>query len=146
MKFRIKAWLVILLVCADLSLAKLAIPQENSGASPTTLPKKLTLVTATMCEKIAGVAPLNEAIVFSVAIGKVSCFTSFDPVPEQTVIYHQWFYRDKLTTKRKLTLQTPRWSSFSSIQLRDVDKGPWRVEVTDAEGNSMKTLRFSITD
>jgi hypothetical protein len=104
------------------------------------------MVRASMCESIEGVTPRNEAIVFSVAIGKVSCLTSFDPVPEQTIIFHNWFYRDELTTSRQLTLQTPRWSTFSSIQLRDADKGPWRVEVTDENGNNMQTLRFSITD
>jgi hypothetical protein len=45
-----------------------------------------------------------------------------------------------------LTINTPRWSTFTSVQLRDADKGPWRVEITDKSGNLMHTLRFSITD
>ncbi|MBW1746394.1 MAG: DUF2914 domain-containing protein, partial [Deltaproteobacteria bacterium] len=35
---------------------------------------------------------------------------------------------------------------FSSIQFREADKGLWRVEITDPEGNIFHVLRFSITD
>lgn len=48
--------------------------------------KKLTLVRAVMCEGIQDFKPWNQAVVFSISIGKVSCFTSFDPVPETTYI------------------------------------------------------------
>ena len=146
MTFRINIGVIILSVCATLFLCGQALPQENEEGPPAPAPQALTMVKASLCESIEGATPRNEAIVFSVAIGKVSCLTSFDPVPEQTVIFHNWFYRDELTTRRQLTLQTPRWATFSSIQLRDADKGPWRVEVTDENGNNMQTLKFSITD
>ncbi len=99
-----------------------------------------------MCEGIKELTPENQAIVFSITIGRVSCFTSFDPVPEETFIYHNWFCRDRLSTRIKLSLQPPRWSTFSSIQLREADQGPWRVEVTDQDGRILHLLRFSITD
>jgi hypothetical protein len=53
---------------------------------------------------------------------------------------------DKLSTKKKLVLKPPRWSTFSSIQLREADKGPWRVEITDDDENILRILRFSIVD
>ncbi|MBW1859480.1 MAG: DUF2914 domain-containing protein [Deltaproteobacteria bacterium] len=99
-----------------------------------------------MCEKIDGLTPENQAIVFSIALGRISCFTSFDPVPEDTYVYHNWFFRDKLSTRIKLSLQPPRWSTFSSVQLREADQGPWRVEIADREGRLLRLLRFSITD
>ena len=116
---------------------------QNSLSSP---PEKLVLCHAAMCEDINEYSPKNTAIVFSIDIGKVSCFTLFDPVPKKMNIYHKWFYRDKLSTKKKLHLKPPRWSTFSSIQLREVDKGPWRVEITDDDGDIIQVLRFSIVD
>jgi hypothetical protein len=123
-----------------------AIPQtdENARAHPT--PEKPALVQAEMCQEIEGYSPLNPAIVFSIEIGKVSCFTSFDPVSEEMYIYQKWYHKDKLSTQKKLLLKPPRWSTFSSIQLREADKGPWRVEITDHEGGIIRVLRFSITD
>lgn len=121
------------------------IPQtnENSASSPA---EKLTLVHAAMCESIKDYSPINTAIIFSIEIGEISCFISFDPVPEEMNIYQKWFHMDKLSTKKKLILKPPRWSTFSSIQLREADKGPWRVEITDDKENILKTLRFSIVD
>ena len=140
------AALLFLVLWAALSTCPAALSQETKNASTPSTPKKLTLVEATMCEKIDGLSPVNPAIVFSISLGRVSCFTSFDPVPEDTYVFHTWFFKDKLSTRIKLSLQPPRWSTFSSIQLREADQGPWRVEITDREGNLLRQLRFSITD
>lgn len=134
------------LILISFCLLSRAIPQTTEDSSPRPNPEKLTLVHAAMCEGIKEYSPINPAIVFSIEIGKVSCFSSFDPVPEETYIYQKWYYRDKLSTTQKLLLKPPRWSTFSSIQLREADKGPWRVEITDHEGNLLDVLRFSIVN
>jgi len=117
--------------------------EKNSSAQES---KKLTLVRAVMCEGIQEFKPWNQAVVFSITIGKASCFTSFDPVPTTTHIYHNWYHRDNLSKRMKLFLQPPSWATFSSIQFREADKGLWRVEITDPEGNIFYVLKFSITD
>ncbi len=104
------------------------------------------LVRAVMSEGIEKFVPVNPAIVFSIDLGRISCFTEFDPVPEKSIIHHKWYRKDSLISDKQLTINPPRWSSFSSMQLRDADKGPWRVEVTDENGKLIESLRFSITD
>jgi len=104
------------------------------------------LVQAEMCESIERFQPVNPAVVFSISLGRVYCFTSFDPVFEETVMFHRWFRKDLLISNARLVLNPPKWSSFSSMQLRPVDKGPWRVEIVDSRDNLIKTLRFSISD
>ncbi|HPA14341.1 MAG TPA: DUF2914 domain-containing protein [Desulfobacterales bacterium] len=123
-----------------------ALAQKEAASPALSISRGLIIKEAVMCEGIKDYRPQCQAIVFSVEIGQVSCFTSFDPVPEKMFIYHNWFHRDKLSTRIRLILQPPRWSTFSSIQLRETDKGPWRVEITDSEGNVLRILRFSITD
>lgn len=108
--------------------------------------KELILADSAMCEEIREYAPYNRAVIFSTSLGKAVCYTFFEPVPEKTVIYHHWFRRDVLSTSIKLELQPPRWATYSTIQLREADKGPWRVEITHADGKIIKTLRFSIVD
>lgn len=114
--------------------------------STSELSSGLVLERAVMCEAIESFEPKNPAVVFSISIGKIMCFTSFNMVPEEMVIYHKWYRKDQLSTKRKLTLKPPKWSTFSEILLREADNGPWRVEVTDVDGNIIRILRFSITD
>jgi len=99
-----------------------------------------------MCEKVESLAPVRPAVAFSASVGQVYCFTSFDPVSQPTLIYHRWFHRDELSTQTRLRLYPPRWATYSVIQLRETDKGPWRVEITDQNGRVFDTLRFSITD
>jgi len=118
--------------------------QGESSSSPES--EKLTMVHAAMCEGIKDHRPYYEAIVFSIRLGSIYCFTDFEPVPEKTIIYHKWFNRDKLRTEKKLPVKPPRWSTFSKIRLLKGEKGPWRVEITDQQGIIFQTLRFSVTD
>jgi hypothetical protein len=131
-----------------LILSQGAWAQEDDTArpSPPEKPTSLTLVRSLMCEGIKEFEPQNETIIFSATLGQAVCFTAFDPVPEKTEIYHNWFRRDQPDAKFKLTLKPPKWASFSQIRLRNSDTGPWRVEITDANGKIFQTLRFSVTE
>ena len=53
-----------------------------------------------MCETIMEYAPAYAAVVFSIELGRVSCFTEFDPVPKQTFIHHKWYRKDSLITEK----------------------------------------------
>jgi len=123
-----------------------ALSQDVKDSRDHTKPARPNLARTVMCEAMRDNGPHNQGVVFSVAIGRILCFSDFEAVPKKTFVYHNWYFRDRLVTRLKLTLQSPRWSGNSSIQLREADRGPWRVEVTDQEGYIFETLRFSITD
>ena len=106
----------------------------------------IELVGAIMCEEIKNGVPQDPTTVFSIERRTAVCFTAFDPVPRQADVYHHWFHRDTPSARIKLTLKPPRWSTYSSIQLRVEDIGPWRVEITDVQGNIFHVLRFSVTE
>ncbi len=139
-------YILIVLVCSNFFLSQLSFAQNPGKPDSGTAKKKLKLDRAVMCEEIKDFAPVNPAVVFSIKIGKVFCYTSFNQVPEKTFIYHKWFHRDSPSTNKRLTLQPPRWATYSTIQLRETDKGPWRVEISDQNGKLLYILRFSITD
>lgn len=140
----IYAFFVLTLIVAGFSLP-LGWAQDTA---PVTEPVSQTpvLVQAQMCEAIDKFQPVNPAVVFSISLGRVYCFTAFDPVFEESVVYHRWFRQDRLISSARLVLNPPRWSSFSSIQLRPADKGPWRVEIVDSQDKLIRTLRFGISD
>ena len=107
---------------------------------------RLTLVEAVMCEKIVNQTPVNPSAVFPVGVNNAYCYTTFQEIPEKTVIWHRWYRKDILVTKIRLVIEPPRWSTFSGITLRETDKGPWRVEITDKDGKLFSVKRFSISD
>ena len=134
------------LLCANLFFVHRTFSQNHQNSVADTVQNSPILDHAVMCEEVTDKDPINPAVVFSIKIGKVSCFSVFDPVPEKTFVYHKWFHKDNPSTNKRLTVQPPRWATYSSIQLRETDKGPWRVEISDRKGNLLHILRFSITD
>jgi hypothetical protein len=142
-----KRWLLIFLVLLAGSLeGGVLMAQENANRVTTIVQRGLSLEQVVMCEGIKDYEPVNKAIVFSLEIGKIYGFTSFDHVPKKTVIYHNWYRSDRLVTTKRLSLQPPQWSTFSSIQLREADKGPWRLEIKDQKKKLIRIVKFSVTD
>jgi hypothetical protein len=147
LRFLVLIPVVLALAVAASNVFAQAVEQANAQVTePTEPPQRPKLSTATMCERIDNLTPTRPGIVFSVSNGQVCCFTSFDPVPQPALIYHRWYHRDELSTQTRLRVYPPKWSTYSVIQLRETDKGPWRVEVTDQNGRVFTVLRFSITD
>jgi len=107
---------------------------------------RIVLKQAVMCESIENSRPVTPSVVFSISQGEIFCFSDFDPVFEKTYIFHKWYYKDKLISTMKLVLNPPKWSSFSRIQIRYEDRGPWRVEILDVDDTLLQTLRFSMAD
>ena len=135
--------IAVLVAALFLSLA----PQSFGGPEPgVSQAGDMKLIRAVMCESIEGYEPKNSAVAFSINVGKISCFTSFSDIKSATAALHKWFRREELVTTKRLTLKPPTWSTYSSIQLREADKGPWRVEIWDDHNNLLRTLRFSVTD
>lgn len=142
MNYRTQLFLFLLtqlLVFLPFSVQSQSDPNELNGDS-------LALVQAVICEDMQDQTPKNATTVFSIERRKAICFTTFDPVPTKTEIYHNWFHRDRSSARIKLTLKPPRWSTYSSIQFRAEDIGPWRVEITDSNGQILDIVRFSITE
>ena len=136
----------LIVTVAAVALLQYVFCFADDNTPPAKVPPPV-LKKAVLCEKVINsTKPVNVSVVFSSSIGRLICFTYFDPVYEETLIYHKYYFNDKLSSKFALKLMPPRYATQSSIQLRESDKGPWRVEITDADGNILDTIRFSITD
>ncbi len=109
-------------------------------------PGKAAMVQAVMCKSVEKHQPVESAVIFSISQGEVVCFSKFDPVNKKTVIFHKWYKQDKLIFAIQLKLSPPTWSTFSRMQIRNEDKGPWRVEIRDENNILFQNLRFSIAD
>ena len=142
MKYRLYVIVGVIIAIHFLLLLPLH-PLENISSADDS---QLRLSKGVMCEDLVENAPRNPTVVFSIGQKKAVCFTSFDDVPQKTVIYHNWYHRDVPSAKIRLNLNPPRWSTYSNIQLRRTDIGPWRVEITDEKDNVLGVLRFSVTE
>jgi hypothetical protein len=121
-------------------------PVHAAETPPDPSQPTIRLVRAVMCESIDGYEPKYIAVAFSINAGRISCYTVFDDVADTTMVDHKWYRQDELVTTKRLTIKPPKWATYSSIQLREEDKGPWRVEIWNAQSRLIKTLRFSVID
>lgn len=138
-------WSLFLLLVTPLGPIELFADAEKPKTDAAAA-KSPTLVRASMCEGIQEFLPHNPAVVFSVSTQNVYCYTHFDPVHTKGFVYHKWYQRDRPSATLRLTLQPPRWSTYSHIRLRAGDKGPWRVDIVGENNQIYQTLRFSVTD
>ncbi len=114
----------------------MALQEEN-------IPK---LRAAYMCEAVVNGSCERISVIFSVDKRQVFCYSFFEDISSSRTIYHRWYRKGELATQVRLKLQPPRWATYSSIQLRESDKGPWQVEIVDESGVIYGVLRFSVTD
>lgn len=101
---------------------------------------------AVMCEGVKDGLPVNQTLVFDVSKGTAYCWSNFDPVISDGVIFHEWYRKGELISRKKLAVHKPKWATYSSLRLREADIGPWQLKIVDDGGNILKTLRFSITE
>ncbi|MBT8339297.1 MAG: DUF2914 domain-containing protein [Desulfatitalea sp.] len=134
-------------ICVAILVWLWVAPIGHAADSGPASPEKLFRLTrAVMCETIEGYEPNFEAVAFSINAGRISCYTAFEEVMATTFVSHKWYRHDELVSAKRLTIKSPKWATYSSIQLREADKGPWRVEIWDARNRIIKVLRFSVTD
>ena len=121
--------------------------EEKAVTSGTESATAMKMTKAVICEEAKDGQPLNENVIFSSELTRITCYTEFDKIAKKTTIYHCWYFKNNLSAKKMpLVLNPPHWCTFSQIQPRETDKGPWRVEIVDEDGNIIQTLRFSIVD
>jgi hypothetical protein len=99
-----------------------------------------------VCDSMASGKPQWRSIVFPAAQGTLYCYSDFARVSASEQITHVWFFRDREVAQFRLTIQPPRWSSYSSLKIPPESRGPWRVEVLDQNGQVYGVARFSIVD
>jgi hypothetical protein len=118
-----------------------AEPVSDNGEAVSLAVKK-----AVMCENVQDGLPMNQTIIFYVSTTAAFCWSELNPVPADGVVYHEWYRKVVLITRKKLAVHSPRWATYSRLPLRPADIGPWHLNITDENGNLLKTLRFSITE
>ncbi len=118
-----------------------AAPSESS---PSVSQAATTVVDAQICEEIIEHEPVSSGDVFTGEITKLYCYSKIES-SEETEIRHIWSFNNTLVAETPLLVGiSPGWRTFSSKNIRPIDKGDWKVEIVDTNDNVLKTLEFVI--
>ena len=88
--------------------------------------------------------PVNDGIVFSASMGPVYYFTELKGAYTSTHINHIWYYEGRQMAKVPLSIEGPRWRTWSSKRMVEDWTGSWRVEAVDPDGNLLSSQTFEV--
>jgi hypothetical protein len=99
--------------------------------------------TAVVCKAVVNNNCEGAATVFSTSVGKVYGFSQVANVPDR--IIHVWFYKER--ELGRIAMAAPKashWKCFSNVTLARDMVGPWRLQVTDANGKELASFDFTV--
>ena len=105
----------------------------------------MKLTAAVICKNVVDRQPEAPGSSFPVTVGKLYCYTKIENIQNSANIVHAWYYGDTQRALVSLNVNPPNWRTYSSKIIQAHETGAWRVEIRDAMGNVLETVRFEIT-
>jgi hypothetical protein len=105
----------------------------------------LSVESASICTGVANREAVDAGTSFAVSIGRLYCFSKLADIQESTDIVHVWYYGETERARISLGVNPPAWRTHSSKIIQAHEIGAWRVEILDASGNLLETLKFETT-
>ena len=124
---------VVLALCL---LIPFAFPQQASA---------LSVEDSTICTGVANREAVDPGTSFAVSAGRLYCFSKIASIQESAEIVHVWYFGETERARISLGVNPPAWRTYSSKIIQAHEVGSWRVEILDASGNLLETLKFETT-
>lgn len=128
-------------VCMAIIALSLLIPYSSHAQQA----GALSVEAASICTGVADREPVDAGTSFAVSAGRLYCFSKIADIQESTEIVHVWYYGETERARVSLGVNPPAWRTYSSKIIQAHEIGSWRVEILDASGNLLETLKFETT-
>ena len=131
----------IAITVVAVTLPILALAQEKM-AQPAG--DSLRVVRGVVTTAVVNREPSGDGSVFPPSTGAVYYFTEIDGATGPTQITHIWYYQDQKMAEIPLSLEGPRWRTWSSKRILENWVGSWKVEAVDQSGNVLSFQTFNV--
>ena len=88
--------------------------------------------------------PSGVAMPVPADVGRISAWTRIQGADENTMIHHVWSHGGVERADVELRIGGSPWRTWSDKAIVPEWTGDWRVEVRDAGGNVLETIRFRV--
>lgn len=122
-----------------------ALAAGGGGPAAAAEPIILEVAAAEICRRLEGLAPVEAGRRFPAEAGRLYCVSRIGGIARPTRVQHTWYRGGEVRFRAAFPVRPPSWRVFSMIRIRPADAGPWRVEISDRDGNVLQTLFFEIT-
>lgn len=106
--------------------------------------ESLNVVRDMVTTEIVDREPMNNGAAFSASMGPVYYFTEVNGAHTPTHISHIWYYKGTQIAEVPLSVEGPRWRTWSSKRILQEWAGSWSVEAVDADGNVLSSKAFDV--
>jgi hypothetical protein len=88
--------------------------------------------------------PVDEIQSYTVSVGKLYCFTRIVGAQGDTTVTDVWKLNGQEVARVELPVRSSDWRTWSSKTIPPEAKGEWEVDVLDAQGQLLKTIKFTL--
>tara|TARA_Y100001935_G_scaffold237024_1_gene222184 strand:+ start:17503 stop:18774 length:1272 start_codon:yes stop_codon:yes gene_type:complete len=106
----------------------------------------LVVLDSKMCKKVKNNLPVYTSKTFSEEDEKVVCYSVINNNTEKSKdIYHIWYMDGQLKAKVRIRIRSGQeMLAISNRKVNDLDKGNWKVEITDVNKMILDTVIFEV--
>ena len=105
---------------------------------------ELTVTESAISRDVVDRMPVDANTTFASDVGRLYCWTRITGAEGETTVHHVWIHGDEERADLELRVGASPWRTWSNKAIVPEWTGDWRVEVRDAEGNVLETIRFTV--
>ena len=105
---------------------------------------ELTVSESAISRDVVDRVPVGASTTFASDVGRLYCWTRITGAEGETTVHHVWIHGDEERADLELNVGASSWRTWSNKAIVPEWTGDWRVEVRDADGNVLETIRFTI--
>ncbi len=121
-----------------LAFTALLAPQVVSAQSRLSVPE------SSMATMVVDRMPTGTAMMFPANVERLYAWTRVQGAERETSVHHVWIHGDVERADIELRIGDSPWRTWSNKAIMPEWTGEWRVEVRDANGNVLETIRFTV--
>ena len=131
------------------SLAVVLIALAAPAAAQEEAPPPAADVEVTQAVVATGVQdrePVGADSTFTADVGTLYFYTVFEGDFGSMPVEHVWLHEGEEIARVPLTVEGPRWRTWSSKEILPAWTGAWTVQVVDADGMEHAAVDFTVTE
>ncbi len=108
-------------------------------------PATLRMTKIFMCKDVKNREPIEPGEDFSIEDSiLIHCFTEIQGAKSPQKVRHVWYYKDKQVMTTVLSVNGPRWRTWSKKSISKDLKGEWHIDILDPKKKKLALVSFTV--
>lgn len=137
-------WWKALMVIPLLMVSPQSVRSQDKPEQMAQPPAAIEIIREVVAAGVSNREPVDPGQVFDPSLGRIYYFTEVHAADPPTEITHVWYYGDREMARVPLTVEGPKWRTWSSKEILPDWTGEWKVEAVSDQGIVLASQSFSL--